>query len=163
MSVLKQAEKTLEDWPRRDVSHAFYEYLIEEDSTSSVPCRRNTAETNLQKVVDNLDNYFILNKMRYSAEIINNRNVVAINHRLFLYEEIMNHLRNNPLDHVPAAKIYYNVILTLTEPENKLHYSNLLLLLEEHRNIFSREELLICTCMPRIFASGRSTTATQNT
>ena len=133
------------------MSHAFYEYLIEEDKYKfSALQKEHLPETNLQKVVDNLDKYFILNKMRYSAEIINNRNVVAINYRLFLYEEIMNHLRNNPLDHVPAAKIYYNVILTLTEPENKLHYSNLLLLLEEHRNIFSREELLICTCMPRI-------------
>lgn len=142
LSVLKQAEKTLEDWPRRDVSHAFYEYLIEEDKYKfSALQKEHLPETNLQKVVDNLDKYFILNKMRYSAEIINNRNVVAINYRLFLYEEIMNHLRNNPLDHVPAAKVYYNVILTLTEPENKQHYLNLLELLDEHQDIFSREEL----------------------
>jgi hypothetical protein len=142
MNVLKHAEKTLEEWPRRDVSHAFYEYLIEEDKYKfSALQKEHLPETNLQKVVDNLDKYFILNKMRYSAEIINNRNVVAINYRLFLYEEIMNHLRNNPLDHVPAAKIYYNVILTLTEPENKQHYLLLLQMLEEHHDIFSKEEL----------------------
>ena len=142
MATLKHAEKVLEDWPRRDVSHAFYQYLIEEDKYkfSSVQ-KEHTLESNLQQVVDNLDKYFILNKMRYSAEIINNRNVVAINYRLFLYEEIMNHLRNNPLDHVPAAKVYYNVILTLTDPENKRHYENLLSLLNEHKDIFSHDEL----------------------
>lgn len=142
MSTLKQAEKVLEEWSKRDVSHAFYQYLIEEDKYrfSSVQ-KEHLLDSNLQMVVDNLDKYFILNKMRYSAEIINNRNVVAINYRLFLYEEIMNHLRNNPLDHVPAAKVYYNVILTLTDPENKRHYENLLALLDEHKDIFSHDEL----------------------
>ena len=141
-STLKIAEKVLEDQPRRDVSHAFYEYLIEEDKYRFASDKReHLQQSNLQKVVDNLDKYFILNKMRYCAEIINNKNVVAINYRLFLYEEIMNHLRNNPLDHVPAAKIYYNIILTLTEPENKQHYLNLLNLLQNHQGLFSKDEV----------------------
>ena len=142
ISTMKQAEKLLESWPRRDVSHAFYQYLIEEDKYRFTSVQKeHLLESNLQSVVDNLDKYFILNKMRYSAEIINNRNVVAINYRLFLYEEIMNHLRHNPLDHVPAAKIYYNIILTLTEPENKQHYDTLLELLKEHKDLFSQDEL----------------------
>ncbi|MBC8046736.1 MAG: hypothetical protein H7Y00_08075 [Fimbriimonadaceae bacterium] len=141
-STVKLAEKMLEDWPRRDVSHAFYEYLIEEDKYKYASDQKeHLSKSNLQKVVDDLDKYFILNKMRYSAEIINNKNVVAINYKLFLYEEIMNHLRINPLDHVPAAKVYYTIILTLIEPDNKQHYNALLLLLEEHKNIFSKEEL----------------------
>ena len=142
INTMKQAEKLLESWPRRDVSHAFYQYLIEEDKYRFTSVQKeHLLESNLQSVVDNLDKYFILNKMRYSAEIINNRNVVAINYRLFLYEEIMNHLRHNPLDHVPAAKIYYNIILTLTEPENKQHYDTLLELLKEHKDLFSQDEL----------------------
>ncbi|MBC8173871.1 MAG: hypothetical protein H7X71_08200 [Chitinophagales bacterium] len=141
-ATLKIAEKTLEEWPRRDVSHAFYEYLIEEDKYKFESDRKeHLLKSNLQKVVNDLDKYYILNKMRYSAEIINNKNVVAINYKLFLYEEIMNHLRNNPLDHVPAAKVYYYVILTVTEPENKQHYKNLLTSLEENKNIFSKDEL----------------------
>lgn len=141
-STVKLAEKTLQDWPRRDVSHAFYEYLIEEDKYKyASEQKEHLSKSNLQKVVDDLDKYFILNKMRYSAEIINNKNVVAINYKLFLYEEIMNHLRINPLDHVPAAKVYYTIILTLIEPDNKLHYKALLQLLEEHKNIFGKDEL----------------------
>ncbi|MBK7568265.1 MAG: hypothetical protein KBF42_04130 [Chitinophagales bacterium] len=142
LNTLKLAEKTLKEQPRRDVSHAFYEYLIEEDKYRFMSDRReHLHETNLQQVVDNLDKYYILNKMRYSAEIINNKNVVAINYKLFLYDEIMNHIRHNPLDYVPSAKIYYNIILTLTEPENKIHYINLLDLLKEHHLLFSKEEI----------------------
>ncbi len=142
LSSLKLAEKLLEDQPRRDVSHAFYQYLIEEDKYRFLSDRReHLHETNLQKVVDNLDKYYILNKMRYCAEIINNKNVVAINYKLFLYEEIMNHIRHNPLDYVPAAKIYYNIILTLTESENIIHYNNLLQLLRDHYTLFSKEEI----------------------
>ncbi|MBK9506769.1 MAG: hypothetical protein WBP31_03920 [Chitinophagales bacterium] len=142
LNTLKLAEKALNDQPRRDVSHAFYQYLIEEDRYRFMSDRReHLHETNLQQVVDNLDKYYILNKMRYSAEIINNKNVVAINYKLFLYDEIMNHIRHNPLDYVPSAKIYYNIILTLTEPENKIHYTNLLDLLKEHHQLFSKEEI----------------------
>lgn len=141
-STIKVAEKMLIDWPRRDVSHAFYEYLIEEDKYKFESDRKeHLLKTNLQKVVNDLDKYYILNKMRYSAEIINNKNVVALNYHLFLYEEIMNHLRNNPLNNVPAAKIYYYVILTLNEPENIQHYRNLLNGLDEHKNIFGKDEL----------------------
>lgn len=142
LNTWKTAKKLLDEWPRRDVSHAFYEYLIEEDMYRfSSDKQEHLQNSNLQNVVDSLDKYFILNKMRYSAEILNNRNVVAINYKLFLYEEIMNHLRNNPLDNVPAARIYYNVILTLTEPENKMHYLALLQLLKDYRDIFSKDEL----------------------
>lgn len=142
LSAYKSAQKLLEDWPRRDVSHSFYEYLIQEDMYRFASDKQeHLQKSNLQNVVDSLDKYFILNKMRYSAEILNNRNVVAINYKLFLYEEIMNHLRNNPLDDVPAAKIYYNVIQTLTEPDNKVHYQTLLQLLKEYRDIFSKDEL----------------------
>lgn len=141
-NTVKLAEKMLDDWPRRDVSHAFYEFLIEEDKYKwASDQKEHLAKSNLQKVVDDLDKYYILNKMRYSAEIINNKNVVAINYKLFLYEEIMNHLRINPLDDVPAVKVYYTVILTLIEPDNKIHYKALLQLLDEHKNIFSKEEL----------------------
>ncbi len=141
-NTLKLAEKFLHDQQRRDVSHSFYEYLIEEDKYRFASDRReHLHETNLQKVVDNLDKYYILNKMRYCAEIINNKNVVAINYKLFLYEEIMNHIRHNPLDYVPAAKIYYNIILTLTDAENKIHYTTLLQLLQEHHNLFSKDEI----------------------
>ncbi|MEZ5013193.1 MAG: hypothetical protein R2794_02780 [Chitinophagales bacterium] len=142
LNTLKLAEKALNDQPRRDVSHAFYEYLFEEDRYRFMSERtEHLHETNLQNVVDNLDKYYILNKMRYCAEIINNKNVVAINYKLFLYDEIMNHIRHNPLDYMPAAKIYYNIILTLTEPENKAHYNNLLELLKEHHQLFSKEEI----------------------
>lgn len=142
LNTLKLAEKLLEDHPLRDVSHSFYEYLVEEDRYRFMSDRReHLHESNLQKVVDNLDKYYILNKMRYCAEIINNKNVVAINYKLFLYEEIMNHIRHNPLDSVPAARIYYNIILTLTEPENKIHYTNLLQLLQENHNLFSHDEI----------------------
>lgn len=142
LNIYKSAQKLLEDWPRRDVSHSFYEYLIEEDMYRfSSDKQEHMQKSNLQKVVDSLDKYFILNKMRYSAEILNNRNVVAINYKLFLYEEIMNHLRNNPLEDVPAAKVYYTVIQTLTEPDNKLHLLSLLQLLKDYRDIFSKDEL----------------------
>ncbi len=142
LNTLKLAEKQLDEQPRRDVTHSFYQYLLEEDRYRFMSERQeHLHETNLQQVVDNLDKYYILNKMRYCAEIINNKNVVAINYKLFLYEEIMNHIRHNPLDYVPAAKVYYNIILTLTEPENKIHYTNLLDLLDEHHKLFSKEEI----------------------
>ena len=142
LNTLKLAEKQLDEQPRRDVTHAFYQYLLEEDRYRFMSERQeHLHQTNLQQVVDNLDKYYILNKMRYCAEIINNKNVVAINYKLFLYEEIMNHIRHNPLDYVPAAKVYYNIILTLTEPENKIHYTNLLDLLDEHHKLFSKEEI----------------------
>jgi hypothetical protein len=141
-SAYKQTEKALQDQDRRDIEYHYRSFRLEEELFHFKSSRSShQASTNLQEVVNKLDRYFLANKLKYSCEIINNRDVVHADYDLLLLDEIRNYLDQNPQTEHPAIQIYHQILLTLLDPDDKNHYQFLLDLLDVNRERFSREEL----------------------
>lgn len=141
-STFKNLKRSLDAQDLRDVRYHHRAFKLEEEFFQFSSSRKShQANTNLQQVVDNLDIYFLANKLKYSCEIINNKSVVNVDYELFLLEPIQSYLMDRDLSRFPSIAIYHQILLTLTNPDEKKHYTTLLNLLQEHRNCFEEAEI----------------------
>lgn len=96
---------------------------------------RSTGDV-LQKLVDDLDTYYLHLKLKYTCEAVNRSSILAEQYHLFLKDEIVGQLAQGAFSHVPIIHAYYNVLLTLTQNEEEQHYYALKdLLAKEHNQL----------------------------
>ena len=141
-SLLEQSNKLLEKYPFKDTLYYYKQYLIEADHYEYIASKRNLAvKENLSSILSSLDSYYIINKLKISAELINHTNVYAGVFESLLMDEIMAYLSGNNFDDTPGIAIYHRILQTLTDPENEKHYFELKDLLSMHTKSFPMEEL----------------------
>ena len=102
-----------------------------------------TQRVNVGEIINQLDYFYLGQKMRYYCELLNYRNVVTFEYEPLFIDEILNHLEKVPYPEIPPILVYRLIMLTLKEPENEDHYHNLRAALEEHADKFRHEEARI--------------------
>lgn len=136
--------QAIEKLPNRDVNYFFYKHLIQENAYihSSIGKPRSI-DTFLQKSVDNLDLYYLTNKLRYSCAILNRQDLLKENYSDSMLEEIINYLGKSKDIQIPAIGIYYNILMTFKDHSNEdieKHYLEAKKLLEKNRKCFEKDE-----------------------
>ncbi len=128
--------------PYRDALFYERQAMLEEDSYSWTSRKDNHAiDSSLQSLVDNIDIHYLTKKLKYSCEIINRMNVLKVQYNISFLDNTLEFLKQNSFSHVPAIMVYFQVLLTLRESENEVHYRKLKTLLEEHIDKFPNAEL----------------------
>jgi hypothetical protein len=126
------AVKTLEKQAYRDSDYYFHSFRLNVQQNIFLENRKQrTTEKNLIETVRGLDTYYFINKLRYSAAILHYKHFLNLSDESILLPEILSFLKDKPLD-TPVVNIYYNVILTLIEPEEEAHFIRLKELLFTH-------------------------------
>ncbi|HEU4718810.1 MAG TPA: hypothetical protein VFU15_13295 [Bacteroidia bacterium] len=126
----------------RDI--AYYQHCYESEF---IHLAKATAEmkreekSNIGEVVEHLDRFYLARKLQLCCEIFNVRNVLAVEHRVFLLDEILSHLKNKSYEDTPVIRIYFRILMTLIESGNEEHFFNLRELLKEHEGKFTLPEL----------------------
>ncbi len=116
-------------------------YLLQAEHNSWLEQRsQRSGETHLQATVDSLDTFYLFSKLKYSCTILNNRQVVDVNYKNLLLEEILIHLRKRNYDHIPGIAIYFRIYEMLTEPDDTTHFLELKKLLVRHSSGFTPSE-----------------------
>jgi len=103
---------------------------------------KRTDESNLEQISGSLDLFYLTRKLRHSCEIINLKNVIASDSKLFLLEEILSYINKNitKFESTGVISIYHKVLMTLEESDNESHYYDLIGLLEKHSDEFTQSE-----------------------
>ncbi len=128
--------------PYRDALFYERQAMLEEDSYSWTSRKDNRAiDSSLQSLVDNIDIHYLTKKLKYSCEIINRMNVLKVQYNISFLDNTLEFLKQNSFSHVPAIMVYFQVLLTLRESENEVHYRKLKTLLAEHIDKFPNSEL----------------------
>ncbi|MDQ3072700.1 MAG: hypothetical protein M3Q97_05500 [Bacteroidota bacterium] len=136
------ARSELEKGSERDVEYYFDKYLIEENAyLHSLSRESQDLGTPLQQAVDNLDLYYLAQKLRYCCVIFNREAIFQVKYNTMLLPEILEFLKEKDFDHVPAVSIYYQIIMTFMEPEEEKHYHQLKKLLTTNTALFQRTEI----------------------
>ncbi len=139
--TLRESRKALEESAHRNADFYYLQYLVDRAETSFLAHqRKHKAGTTLQSVVDNLDMYYLANKLLYSGEILNRQNVVSADYKVRLLDEILQNLESHPGKEAPVVSIYYQVLMCLREPGQQGHYGDLKQLLIDHTAEFPKEE-----------------------
>ena len=122
----------------------YYYYLFQNEHinlTAEIAKEQRSEGTNIEKVLDNLDKFYLAKKLQLCCEVNNVKNVMAISYKAFLLDEITSYLSKNSYDDTPIIQVYYKILMTLTESEKVEHFNNLRTLLIQHEQVFEKNEL----------------------
>jgi len=99
------------------------------------------SESNLEKIINNLDYFYLAEKMRFLSAILMREDVISVEYEILFKEEIMNHLNKYGYDEVPIVSIYFQMYLTLKSDDDK-NYFKLKALLKKNIEIFPPYEAI---------------------
>lgn len=125
----------------RDYNYYFNQHLIEEVTYAhSLTQNPNAISSSLQEAVDNLDYYYLSNRLRYSCAILSREEFLQEKYNNIFQDEIINFMAKIDLEHVPSISVYYQIVLMFLEIEEERHYRKLKNLLEKYTDVFPPEE-----------------------
>jgi hypothetical protein len=98
---------------------------------------KRSNDKNIFETLEALDRFYFINKLNYLAALLHYKKFLSAEGEVALAKEILNHLEKNP-PQVPAIAINYRIVLSLIEPDNDTHFTDLKLLLSEHALKFNK-------------------------
>ncbi len=140
-SNLKKA-KNLQDSPQlRNGEYFYHEYKLQTIISDLNALQFNRSEQiNIDKIVDNLDYFYLSQKLKYYCELVNSKKVFQIAYEPIFIQEIIQHLEKVSYDEIPAIAIYYRILKMLIYENQETEYGELCQLLDEHSNKFPLNE-----------------------
>jgi hypothetical protein len=142
LSILEESRDQQKSQPYRDVNYFFNQHLVEANAYEHSLARKPRAiSSSLQEAVDNLDYYYLSNRLRYSCAILNRETLLQEKYNNIFLEQIFAFLSITDLDHVASVSIYKQIALTYLDFENEEHYRKLISLLDSFSAQFPKEEL----------------------
>ena len=139
--TFSQQQKILEEIFLRDDSYFFQQFTIEKERYNFNTLHDNHTKFDVESILSQLDHFYIINKLKFYCEILNNPTVVSVHYEIpHLIEEILEYIEQQE-ELSPAIMIYYQIVKTLQEHENENHYEVLLAYLQTYHYAFSKAEL----------------------
>ena len=137
----KQIGSLLSDSGIKDADHFLHSYEYHTLLNASFERKKKYSHNeSLQAAADNLDNFYIGTKLKYCCAIINSKTWLSTPYEVKLLNELLVYLKENPHDDIPYIGIYYNILLTLLEPDEEAHFGSLIELLGNNAGMFEPEE-----------------------
>lgn len=129
--------KRIEKLPFRDSDFYFHQFQLNAQQNIHLENKQlRTTEKNLQQTIENLDVFYLIEKLRYSAAVLHYKKFLTLKDENVFFAEIMQHLAQNPYPEIPIINIYYLIVLTLIEPENETHFQSLKTAMWKHAKLF---------------------------
>ncbi len=139
--AIKNAFRYIAEQPFVNASSYYFHYEIERNIylLTKNKTERST-KSNLENIVKYLDRFYLAEKLRYASTILTHQHFAAVDYKMLFVDEILNHVAHNDYSEVPAVIIYYQILLTYKEPENRIHYDKLKEFLKLYINKFPHVE-----------------------
>lgn len=96
--------------------------------------------TNIEEISRNLDNFYLIEKLKYYLSANTIKKIRNENHEFALIPEITQYLGSADLSKEPALKLYYQTYLAFTSDQDDYHYELLKQLIFENLNVLGRDE-----------------------
>lgn len=141
VAKLKEAQKSAQQHPFKDTDYYYHQYQLERKAyIFQVTGKGRVLHSNLPQVIENLDYYYLSDKLRYCCSILNHQNIVASEVASRLLEEIITYSQQYDFEDIPAIALWYQLLLLLKE-EDEQHYHQLKVLLEKQGTFLPNNEL----------------------
>ncbi|MDB5284916.1 MAG: hypothetical protein JWO06_3991 [Bacteroidota bacterium] len=135
----KVARKKLEASQYRDGEYYLQLYRLEAHHNSFLELQnQRSTEKNLLQTIEALDAFYLINKLNYLAAILHYKKFLSLEAEVKMAAEILEHLKQNNYQHIPALGIQYRVVLSLIEPNDENHFYELNALLTKHYLLFPK-------------------------
>lgn len=131
-------------WPNYDAQMLLARHFIEVENYSFVlSTSKRTTQSNLQGVIDYLDYFYFLSKLKYLCEVLCYKNVVDVDYQLRLGEEIIQFMEEAPFNEIPVFKIYTAIWSLYKENQTNAsnHFKQLKKMLQDYGEKLPKEEV----------------------
>ena len=153
---LKELKKDLANTTIRNSTFFYRQFLIDSAFNKYLKSKqKRTIEPNIQNVSDNLDLYYIIHKLSVYCEALNYQNIIKAEYEIGFIDELLSQIRNGKMQDVPAVKLYYTALLTLTQSENEQNFYDLKSYLQTFQGIFDEEDINDINTLARNFCIKR--------
>lgn len=146
-SALANAERLVERNFNRNADYYYQQFQLEKSKfnfTSEFEKKSKKQSKisifNIKEISDNLDIFFISEKLKLYCTLLSARSIKKIEQNLNFIDEVIHSIKTNNLVQYPSIAFYYQIYLTLIENQNENHYYKLKNLIETEINKFPKEE-----------------------
>ncbi len=130
----------------KPASYYYYLYEIEknlyklENVELNRASKKNIEKINLEKIVSNLDYFYISEKLKYYCSLLSWNKIIALDKNLLFIQEIIKIARSAEFIDIPPIAIYLKIQDTIIDFENENHYFELKHLIEKYIDLFPVDE-----------------------
>ncbi len=140
-STMKTARRLTEQQLYRTATYYLSQYQVEKNYFDLLGLEHNrTSKKNEEAVLNNLDRFFIAEKLRFACSVLSQKILVSHEYTLLFMDEIAAQIERIGFEDVPPISVYYQIYLTYVEAENTAHYFKLMATLEKFGDLFPRNE-----------------------
>lgn len=119
----------------------YQDSLLMQDISKSLNDYKKEGPKQLHSILNNLDNFYFINKLSYLCSIINNKNVINIDFEITLKDEILHLLKDEKFRAIPIVIMYSLILKMLEDNSNTSHYYELKKYLYKSSKQFDADEL----------------------
>lgn len=139
--AIKTANRLVEEQNLKPAAFYYFKYEIEQSTFNlNRSLIERSSKSNIEEIAENLDRFYLAEKLRYYCTILNHQHLAAIDYKMLFIEEIIEHVETHNYNDIPPILLYYQILLTYKEPEEKKHYDQLKILIEKHIKLFPESE-----------------------
>ena len=131
----------------KPASFYYYQYQIEKNIFSltteferKTKSKSELSNFNVSKIAENLDLFFLAEKMRFYNTLLTWQNVSKHQEKILFVDDLVKQIQNIEYQAYPPLHIHYMIYLSTVEPDEDKHYNKLIEIIEEHLEIFPRDE-----------------------
>ena len=123
----RELSKKLEESPYRDADHYLARWRVMHDHFFQLQTRRYQVQAaQLDEIMQQLDAFFLLSKLRYSAELLNRQNILSEEHELLLLPESRQLVAESPrYKNNKVFQMYDDLLGLMEQPENEVLFQRL--------------------------------------
>ncbi|MEZ4888532.1 MAG: hypothetical protein R3E32_27660 [Chitinophagales bacterium] len=127
----------LKDQSLRNADYYYHDYLlkVEEDFYN----QPNSQQRNLLGVIQSLDYYYLVAKLRYLCSFLNRKDLLQVEEQAEI-QAFIDYLNQFDLRKLAVLRMYKLTLMTLVHPEKEENYHTLKSLLNYHKDLLAKDE-----------------------
>ena len=141
--TFKNTEDNLEKQLKKNPKYHYHDYFLRQDYLLRVEedfdHHQNARKRNVIGVIQSLDNYYLVTKLRYLCIFLNRKDLLQVEEQTEI-NAFLDYLDQFDLSKLVILRMYQLTLLTLMNPEIEGNYHTLKALLNEHQNNLSKQE-----------------------
>lgn len=139
-SALRQARATVEGKPYRAQEDFLNAYAIERQYYTMMGFDLKVdSRANLEEISNQLDLFYCIEKLKIFSYMLSQQRTGNFRYELKLMTQILDFLKDYPVEEVPELAVYYYSFLTLYEPDNVTHYYKFRRLLDTYATVMPQK------------------------
>lgn len=141
-SALDKSKNLIAEISQKDAKFYSEQFALSRLEYENSNVFRNLYSEKLQKAADDLDIYYLVEKLRYCCEMQDRENILNVNYEQKLGSQLFDWANEHGYAEIPTISVYLNFLLLIQQDQNYQHFVKVKELIKQNAALFDKGELL---------------------